>query len=135
MKSPALLSQQHHQSTTLSKVMNEYMLLFHYEALPEGFVPSAEMIQEMNAQWGQWIGDIAANGKFISTGRLNDGGKVVRQSGVTDGPYVEIKEIVGGFLFLKADSIEEAQELGAGCPVLNSGGALEIRELAPRSLM
>lgn len=115
--------------------MNEYMLLFHHEGFPKDFIPSPEMIQESIAQWQQWIGEIAAKGKFLSTGRLHDGGKVVRQSGVTDGPFVEVKEIVGGFLFLKADSIEEAQELSMGCPVLTTGGAVEVREMISQGPM
>jgi hypothetical protein len=48
---------------------------------------------------------------------------------VTDGPYIELKEGVSGFYFLMADSLEQATEIAKGCPSLQIGGTLEIREI------
>jgi hypothetical protein len=49
---------------------------------------------------------------------------------VTDGPFVESKEIVGGFSIVQAETIEAAAELAKGCPALLVGGSVEVRCLA-----
>jgi hypothetical protein len=49
---------------------------------------------------------------------------------VTDGPFVESKEIVGGYSIVQADSIDAAAELAKGCPGLLAGGRVEVRTLA-----
>jgi len=60
--------------------------------------------------------------------RLATEGKVLKAGGViTDGPFVEIREILGSFLVVKADNLEEAVTLAHGCPVLEQGGSVEIR--------
>jgi len=48
---------------------------------------------------------------------------------VTNGPYAEIKEIIGGLIIVRADSIEEATEMTNGCPILSVGGNIEIRNV------
>lgn len=52
-----------------------------------------------------------------------DGGKVL----VTDGPFVEVKEAIGGFFFFEADNLDAAIELAARIPAARLGGAVEIR--------
>jgi hypothetical protein len=79
------------------------------------------------------MGGIAAQGKFGSTSRLSsEGAKVLKPNNVvTDGPYAELKEIVGGSLTVKADSFDEAMKLAAGCPIFNIGGSVEVRNVIP----
>ena len=76
-----------------------------------------------------WVGGIAAQGKLGSNGiRLSTEGKVLKAGGIiTDGPFVEIKEKLGSFITVKADSIEEATTLAHGCPAIDEGGSVEIR--------
>jgi hypothetical protein len=109
--------------------MKEFMFVFRtdYNAIPKD---SPEEMQALTKKWQDWIGGIAAQNKFVETGkRLNPDGKVVRPNSViTDGPYTEIKESIGGYMFVKGESLEEAAELAKGCPVLISGGSVEIRE-------
>jgi hypothetical protein len=50
---------------------------------------------------------------------------------VTNGPYVEIKESIGGYTIIKADSLEEATEISKGCPILFVGGSVEVRAIIP----
>ena len=78
-----------------------------------------------------WIGGIAAQNKLTDKGSsLAAPGKVVRPENViTDGPYTEIKELLGGFSIVKAASLEEAAELAKGCPILAVGGNVEVREI------
>lgn len=96
----------------------------------QNFQPTAEQMQQMIKRWQDWIGGIAAQGKFVSTNQLGFQGKTLQANGVvTDGPYAEVKEIVGGYIIVKADSIEDALELAKGCPVLYAGGHVEVRDI------
>ena len=109
--------------------MNEFLMIFRTEK-NDNPAPSPEQMQAMVKQWQDWIGGIAAQGKFIKTDPLTKGGKTINASGVvTDGPYTEVKEIVGGYLLCKADSLEEAHEFAKGCPTLSIGGTVEIRPI------
>ncbi len=109
--------------------MTDFMMIF--RSAPMGdHMPSPEEIQASIKQWQDWIGGIAAQGKFLSTNQLGGQGKVLKADGITtDGPYVELKEIVGGYIIVKAETIEEAMEFAAGCPVLHYGGNVEVREI------
>jgi hypothetical protein len=80
------------------------------------------------------MGGIAAQGKLASSGnRLGGEGRNVKPGNViTNGPYVEIKEIISGFIIVKAGSIEEAAEMAKGCPmVIGGGGFVEVRDVIP----
>jgi len=94
---------------------------------------SPEQLQAIMKPWQDWMGSIAAQNKLVSSGnRLAPEGRVVKPDNViTNGPYVEIKEAVGGYIILKADSLEEAAELSKDCPILRVGGSVEIRQIVP----
>jgi len=110
--------------------MKDFLLVFRtdYSKMPQG---TPEEMQAMTKRWMDWIGGIAAQNKLADRGnRLGNGGKVVKPSNVvTDGPYTEIKESIGGYSLVKAASLEEAVELAKGCPILNVGGNVEVREI------
>jgi len=64
-------------------------------------------------------------------GQLKPGGKIVTASGVTDGPFIEVKEIVGGFMIVAAESYERALEVARESPgVMMPGSSVEVREIA-----
>ncbi|MCL5029001.1 MAG: YciI family protein [Bacteroidetes bacterium] len=111
--------------------MKEFLLIFRadYKAIPKD---SPEEMQAMTKKWMDWIGSIAAQNKLFERGkRLTSDGKVLRANKtVTDGPYTEIKESIGGFSILKVESYEEAAEIAKGCPILTVGGNVEIREVS-----
>ena len=111
--------------------MKEFIMLFRadYSKMPKG---SPEEMQAMTKRWMDWIGGIAAQNKLADKGRrLTSEGRVVRvNKSVTDGPYTEIKESVGGLSVLKVNSYEEAVEIAKGCPILSIGGNVEIREVS-----
>jgi len=113
--------------------MNKYLFSF-WNAIPaeDAFANlSPEDIQAEIQKWNNWIGGIAAQGRLIATEALHPTGKTVSGSShvVTDGPFTEGKEIVGGFLLLTAESIEEAVELSKGCPIFESEGRVEVRQI------
>jgi len=94
------------------------------------YQPTPEDIQAEIKKWQDWIGGIAAQGKFKSTDALGYTGKTLHaDGGITDGPYAEMKEIVGGYLICQASSIDEALELSRGCPIFDIGGKVEVRDI------
>jgi hypothetical protein len=98
-------------------------------------IASPEQMQAWMKQTMDWIGGIAAQNKFVSgTGLAFDGAKVVGHNNVvTDGPFGEIKETIGGFMIVKANSFEEAVEFAKGAPVLQGeGNTVEVRRVVHR---
>lgn len=110
--------------------MKDFIMLFHSEPNPN-MEPSPEEMQAELKKWEVWMGGIGATGKLKSPGEaLGFEGKTLHGDGaVTDGPYVELKEIVGGFLIVSTETIDEAIELAKGCPVLEYGGKVEVRDV------
>jgi hypothetical protein len=104
---------------------NEFVFLFRQPALNS----NPEKLEEIHKKWNDWIGGIAAQGKIAGNGlHLTPGGSVLKAGGVvTDGPFVEIREILGGFIVVKADNMDDAITLAHGCPAIDEGGSVEIR--------
>lgn len=92
---------------------------------------SPEAMQAELDKWNNWIGGLAAQGRFVGAEALLQEGKVVNGSKhvVTDGPFVESKELVSGYLVLQAGSYEEAIELSKGCPIYEIEGRVEVRKI------
>lgn len=113
--------------------MDEYMLIFRHQ---DGHkVASPEQIQVWMKQTMDWIGGIAAQNKFSGgNGLVFDDAKVVGHNNVvTNGPFGEIKETIGGYIIVKAESVDEAVEFAKGSPVLQGeGNSVEVRRLARR---
>ena len=109
--------------------MQEFMMIFRNDYNPD-FKPSPEQMQASIKQWQDWIGGIAAQGKFVATNRLGFQGKTRKPNNViTDGPYAEVKEIVGGYIIVKSSNLDAAFELAQGCPILQIGGSVEVRDV------
>ena len=111
--------------------MKEYMFFFRggYSHTEEH---SPEAAQAHMQKWMQWMGSLAQQGKLAGAQPLNATGRKIAgtQKVVTDGPFMEGKEMVGGYLICKADTYDEAVEIAKGCPVLEySDGNVEIREI------
>jgi hypothetical protein len=111
--------------------MDEYILIFRHQDGAK--VASPEQMQVWMKQTMDWIGGIAARNKFTSgTGLPFADAKVVNSNKmVTNGPFGDIKETIGGFIIVKADSVEEAVEFAKGSPVLQGeGNTVEVRRIA-----
>jgi len=92
--------------------------------------PSPAQMQDMYAAFNAWKEKFKANILDMG-GKLMPGGKIVTTSGATDGPFVETKEIVGGYMLVSAESFDRAIEVATECPgVLTPGSSVEIREIA-----
>jgi hypothetical protein len=115
------------------KKMDEFALIMRHEDGSK--IASPEQMEIWMKATMDWIGGIAAQNKFVSgTGLLFDDAKVVHHNKtVTNGPFGEIKETIGGLIIVKAESIEEAAEFAKGCPVLGGeGNTMEVRRIAKR---
>ena len=111
--------------------MEEFALIFRHEDGSK--IASPEQMQIWMKQTQDWIGGIAAQDKFVSgTGLPFDTAKVVRHNGVvTNGPFGDIKETIGGFITVRAESVDEAVEFAKGCPILQGeGNTVEVRRIA-----
>jgi hypothetical protein len=86
----------------------------------------------MYAAFATWKEKYGANIVDIG-GRLQPTGKVLRVSGVTDGPFAEAKEVIGGYMVIAAESYERAIEVARECPgVIGPDTSVEIRQIASR---
>ncbi len=108
--------------------MKEFILLFRQPSFDYSSVSPNEM-QALAKRWKDWWKNIESQGKLVSRGpRLANEGKVLKSSGViTDGPFVEIREILGSFITVRAENLEDAVTLAHGCPALDQDGSVEIR--------
>ena len=110
--------------------MKEFMMLFRHDPSLYQEPASQEAAQAEIQKWNDWIGGIAAQDKFVKSDALGYVGKTLHSDGVvTDGPYAEVKEIVGGYIIVKAADMEEALKLAHGCPTLAYGGNVEVRDV------
>lgn len=105
---------------------NEYLLLSRGQWDPR---KSKEEIQAAIDSFYAWYEQLVAQGKFKPGQRLAMQGKLVTRTGVVDGPFTEAKEIIGGYWFIVAGSLQEAAGIAAQNPCLACGLAYEIRPI------
>ncbi|MEP6468118.1 MAG: YciI family protein [Parafilimonas sp.] len=110
--------------------MKDFLLLYRtdYNLIQQA---TPEQADANTKKWMDWLGSIAAQNKLANKGnRLHNSSKVVKEDKVvTNGPYSDIKESIGGYSIIKAASYDEAVELAKDCPVLMHGGNVELREI------
>jgi hypothetical protein len=110
--------------------MSEF--LFIYWGAGEQPNQSPDEMQKVMQKWMYWMKELGEKGHLKDVGHpLEPGGKVVRGKGktVTDGPFAEAKDIVGGYTLIEAKDLNQAAELSKGCPALEYGGAVEVRPI------
>jgi hypothetical protein len=92
---------------------------------------SAEVMQSHMQKWIDWVERLRKEGKYVGGEPLHPGGKKVAgpKKTVTDGPFTEAKDIIGGFFILNANNYDEAVEIAKDCPDYNFGGTVEVRQV------
>lgn len=114
--------------------MPQYMLLLHEN--PAVFADvTPEMMQQIIARYRSWSDGLRAQGRIQGGNKLRDeGGRhLQRREGrvtVTDGPYSEGKEVIGGYFIVAADDYEQAVRIAQDCPHMEIG-RIEVREVEP----
>ncbi|MFY0684198.1 MAG: hypothetical protein JXR20_06580 [Balneola sp.] len=108
--------------------MNKYMLLLFDREDSFNEMSPEDMQNEIgeHMKWIENLGDHYDSGEAL----LQEAKSIIgKEKLVTDGPYIESKELLGGFYIISANSMEEAAELAKNCPTLELGGSIEIREV------
>jgi hypothetical protein len=111
--------------------MDEFILIFRHE--DGNKIASKEQIGIWMKQTKEWMDRISLHNNLVGgNGVLFDDARVVWSKGVvTKGPFGKIKETVGGYIIVRAKSVEEAIEFAKGCPVLQGeGNSVEVRKIA-----
>src|SRR5215467_13029084 len=99
--------------------MSEFTYLFRGRNASQ----SPEEMQQHLGKWVAWMKELGAKGHIKEQGHpLERTGKVV-----SDGPYAEAKDVVGGFMVIEARDLTHAAEISKGCPILEVGGSVEVR--------
>ena len=115
--------------------MPKYMILLHDS--PDAFANvSPEQMQGVIEKYIAWGERLRASGAMLGGEKLTEEpGKVMRgkpgQVRVTDGPYSETKEVLGGYYIVQADSYAKAVEIARDCPQFEFGGTIEVRQIDP----
>ena len=111
--------------------MKEYLLLFRGGNATMA-AQSPEEKQTQMQKWMDWMGNLAKKSLLVSAQPLNGTGRQITGTSkvVSDGPFVEVKEMVGGYLICKADSYDGAVAISKDCPILEfEDGKVEVREI------
>jgi hypothetical protein len=113
--------------------MSEFIFLFRSDPADAREVFSTpERAQKAVEAWMAWVATLETAGHLAAQGLpLAHGGAVVKRDQVIDGPFIEGKDIVLGYMVVRARDLAEASELAAGCPtVVGGGGSVEVRPVA-----
>ena len=106
--------------------MNEYLFIYRGAQRPD----SPQDMQQVMQKWMSWFENLQKSGHLRDRGQpLEPTGKVVagRQKTITDGPFAEAKDIIGGFSLIQAEDLNQATELSKGCPIFERNGFVEVR--------
>jgi hypothetical protein len=107
--------------------MEKFMLIFHGGQM-DGMSP--EQMQEHMGKWFAWIEKLSQAGQYVSGEALLPGGKQINtKKSVTDGPYTEGKEVVGGYFIVNASDYNEAVKLCNDYPDFEHGGTVQVRQV------
>jgi len=91
---------------------------------------SPQELQKNMEKWVAWFKELDTNGRMKDPGNpLAASGKVVsgKRKIVSDGPFAEAKDVVGGYILIEAETLAEATDIAKGCPILEVGGSVEVR--------
>ena len=113
--------------------MSEFVFL--YRGGEEGRSP--EQAQQIMQKWVTWLKGLGEKGHIKDQGQpLERSGKLVKgkQKTVTDGPFAEAKDVVGGYTLVEASNLDQAVELSKGCPIFEVDGAVEVRPVMKMSM-
>ena len=111
----------------METTLSPYLLIFRNTSCQSYEALSPEQRQNLLQQWNDWYDRLANDGKVQHGHPLELAGRVVTYSDVTDGPFAESKEAVGGYFFITASGLDEATEIAQQCPSLRYGITVEVR--------
>lgn len=115
--------------------MKEYLLLFYNQTGNGTYITTpSDMLEDM-PKWQQWIGNMALQGKLISSQPIEYDGIIVNNQATQEGPFIQNEILLTGYLICKAENQEEVITWSKACPILKyPKGSVEIRALIPFSI-
>jgi hypothetical protein len=114
-----------------TKSENGYLLIFRGTDWHRGLSPS--QLQTVTDQWMRWFHGLKEEGKVAGGNPLEDEGVTLSGKGgriVSDGPFAESKEAIGGYFLLTVGTMDEAVSIARLCPGLEHGCHVEVRPIA-----
>ena len=109
--------------------------MFVFRGITDMREQTPEQMQQSFQKWMTWIQNMKARGQYIAGEPLErNPARVLRGphgAKVTDGPFTEAKEVVGGYMLVAAASFEEAVAISKDCPAYDAGGSVEVRQIMP----
>src|SRR5580658_3950354 len=110
--------------------MQKFLLLIREDLKTRATLSREDFVRQAR-QVGEWVDQMASAGHFLDASALTNNGKYVGRGYVnSDGPFIEAKECISGFILIQAADLEEAGSWGQACPVVGNGvGVVEVREL------
>ena len=104
--------------------MSQYLFLYRGGERPS----SPDEAQKIMGKWSAWLKELSTRGIVKDPGQpLERAGKLVKGKTVTDGPFAEAKDVVGGYTLVEARDLDHAVEISFGCPIHTRGGTVEVR--------
>jgi len=109
--------------------MQDFMFIFRSSRAATSLSP--EEMQNNMQQWFQWVEALRKKNIYVSGEALGPAGKTIsgKKALITDGPFAESKELVGGFFVIKAASMDEAVDIAKDYPDFVLNGGVEVREI------
>lgn len=110
--------------------MSKFLLVFRRDYQTPGLQPGPEQLPEHLKHWADWFRSLAAQDKLAQPVQRYDGqGKVLSGQQVVSGPFTASRSSVGNLIMLRAQNYQQAVALAQGCPILDLGGTVEIRQV------
>jgi len=112
--------------------MQKFIVVIRSESEWDKLSPSE--MQETLEKYMAWAGRLREENRIVDAAPLDKGGRVLSGAGgvVTDGPFLETKEMIGGYFIYNAADLDEAVTIARDCPALGYGGSIEVRPIASR---
>ena len=118
--------------------MADFLLIYRSNpAASAAAFATPELAQQNMQRWISWIRELETQGHLKDGGQpLEPNGKTVhgRSKAITDGPFAEAKDLIGGYSVVIANDIAQAAELAKGCPILEGEGSVEVRPVRSMAL-